>query len=137
MAHPLLPILCKPSILKGALSDHSPIALEVDLGLSRPNWCLNISLYNHPVGMFRLKAHVHTYLENNDGSVDSALTMWEVKAIIRGQVMREAEGGASVVIEADVACLTRAYITYPSDITRRSFEKMRIDLSTMKYRHYE
>ncbi|KAJ1163069.1 hypothetical protein NDU88_003532 [Pleurodeles waltl] len=91
-----------------------------------------------PVGKNQLNTHIHTYRENNECSIDFALTLLvAAKATIMGQLIRDAALSNrqteehQKALEADIVHLTHAYMAHPSPITKRSLEKTRMYLNTL------
>ncbi|KAJ1106315.1 hypothetical protein NDU88_003716 [Pleurodeles waltl] len=159
VSHTIIPQILDTSILDSGLSDHSPISLSIQVGLTSPGrkpWRFAIHRYRSPQGKEQLKAHISTYMTENIGSVTSKRVLWAAtKATLRGNMMRDAalaNRDREVryrTLEDTIQRLTKQYTIQPSPALRRSLEQDRMahnDLYTtqaeyalqrLRHRHYE
>ncbi|KAJ1208846.1 hypothetical protein NDU88_004229 [Pleurodeles waltl] len=159
VSHTVIPHIQDTCILDSGLSDHSPILIRIQVGLSfsgRKPWRLAVHRYRSPQGKEQLKAHVTTYMAENSGTVSSKRILWAAaKATLRGNMMRDAalankdRIARQTTLETTIRDLTKQYTAQPSPRLRHALEQARMAhnelytsqaeyaLQKLRGRHYE
>ncbi|KAJ1209250.1 hypothetical protein NDU88_004628 [Pleurodeles waltl] len=87
----LLPRVRDSAIEPRALSDHTPVSVEIHMDMERvgaPGWRFRDSMLHNGATLEAIRRAITDYLSFNDDGTISIATLWEaLKAVLRGEVM--------------------------------------------------